>query len=152
MGSRAPTLAAHGRGRLALRVRCHIEARLLWGYEQKRARVTEFSAGGLTFASLDAPEGAVIAIELELPRGPLMLCGRVVHASSRRGGVELLWAGDEQRTEVESYLWDLLAASLKPDSECAVIGCEKPRKARGLCSTHYSRWRRRKRESKHAQA
>ncbi|MCA9665471.1 MAG: PilZ domain-containing protein [Myxococcales bacterium] len=148
MGSRAaPALAAHGRGRLALRVTCEVEARLAWGYEQRQARVVEFSSNGLTFDSLDVPVGAVIAIELDLPRGMLALCGRVVHASSRRGGVELLSAEQQQRTEIESYLWDLLAASLKPESECAIIGCDKPRKARGLCSTHYSRWRRRSREA-----
>lgn len=143
-------LAAHRRGRLALRVTCEIEARLAWGYEQRHARVTEFSTNGLTFASLDVPVGSVIVIELDLPRGTLALCGRVVHASTRGGGVELLTAEADQRNDVESFLWDLLAAALKPDTECAIIGCDKPRKARGLCSTHYSRWRRRSRSEKNA--
>ena len=135
-------------GRLHLRVPHDGEASFAWGYERVRCRVSEFSMNGLTVQGLAAPVGTPLCIELQLGlKGAFCLCGVVVHRRGSRGsaGVRFLEVSPAQRHELESYLWDLLAASSMPvDSRvCKVVGCDRPRKARGLCSLHYNRWRRR---------
>lgn len=142
-----PASQRNGRnGRVHLRVPLDTEAWVAWGYQRKRCMVTEFSTGGLTVKDIDAEVGTPVSIQFPLPEGSFTLCGRVVHRSGAGGaaGIRFFDLPEDIQLDLELYLWDLLAVSSAPKSKkmCKAVGCLKPRKARGFCSTHYSRWRR----------
>lgn len=139
-------MSGNRHGRRQLRVPLDAEAVVAWGYQTQRCRVTEFSTHGLTVRGLEAPAGTAVTVALPLPLGTYHLCGVVVHRAGRDGacGIRFLELSPALRLELEMYLWSLLAAeAFPPDPQaCTVVGCHRPRKARGLCSTHYRRWRR----------
>jgi len=123
----------------------NIDAWLAWGYQRRRCTITEFSTHGLTVKGVDAPVGTPVAVELPLPEGNFTLCGVLVHRSGAAGsaGVRLLELPPLLQVDLELYLWGLIAASALPDPKrCSVAGCDRPRKAKGLCSLHYNRHRR----------
>jgi hypothetical protein len=136
-----------GRGRRRhLRVPLQADVQLAWGFHRKRYTVTEFSPGGLTVKGIEAEVGTPVTVELPLPHGTFALCGVVVHHEGAGGtsGIRYLGLTPEMELDLELFLWDLLAATALPGdpNTCSVAGCQRPRKARGLCSLHYNRWRR----------
>ena len=132
-------------GRLHLRVPLEVECWIAWGYQRRRCTITEFSTHGLTIRGSEAPVGMPVSIELPLPDGAFTLCGVIVHRSGTGGacGVRLLELPSTVQVDLELYLWGLLADSALPDPKsCSIAGCDRPRKAKGLCSLHYNRQRR----------
>lgn len=131
-------------GRRYLRVPTELEAVVAWGYQQQRCAVTEFSTHGLRVHGLDAAAGTPLSLGLPLAEGLFTLCGVVVHSGGAGGsaGVRLLPLPPTQMFDLECYLWDLLAEHVRDEKLCAVVGCPRPRKARGLCSRHYNQRRR----------
>jgi len=108
--------------------------------------LSEFSTHGLTVKGTSARVGMPVSVQLPLPESAFTLCGTVVHREGADGavGIRLLDLPEELQVELDLYLWSLLAAeTLPPDPKlCSVVGCGKPRKARGLCAIHYNRMRR----------
>ena len=135
-----------GHGRRHLRVPLHGDARVAWGYRQGRCTITEFSPAGVTAEGLDAPVGTTVSLELALPDGRFTVCGVVVHRQGKDGAVGIRFVGltPTLTLDLELFLWDLILGAAAPadESTCSIVGCGRPRKARGLCGLHYSRWRR----------
>jgi hypothetical protein len=133
-------------GRWHLRVPLNTEATIAWGYQSRRCAISEFSTHGLTVKGLDARVGMPVSIGLPMPDGVFTLCGVVVHRSGANGavGIRFVDLPSMLQVDLDLYLWSLLAAESLPADEktCSIVGCGRPRKARGLCSSHYSRWRR----------
>lgn len=133
-------------GRWHLRVPLTADATIAWGYESQRCTVTEFSTHGLTVERVRASVGTPVAVSLPMPDGPFTICGVVVHRRGPGGaaGIRFVDLPPVLLADLELYLWNLLAAETLPPDEktCAVVGCGRPRKARGLCSMHYGRRRR----------
>jgi hypothetical protein len=133
-------------GRWHLRVPLTADATIAWGYESRRCTVTEFSTHGITVTGIDASVATPVAVSLPMPDGPFTICGVVVHRGGAGGasGIRFVDLPPLLQADLELYLWNLIAAeSLPPDEKaCSVVGCGRPRKARGLCSMHYGRWRR----------
>jgi hypothetical protein len=137
-------------GRWHLRVPLNTEAMIAWGYRSQRCAITEFSTHGLTVKGLDAGVGMPVSIGLPLPSGIFTICGVVVHRAGAEGavGIRFVELPSMLQVDLDLYLWSLLAAESLPADEkaCSIVGCGRPRKARGLCSSHYSRWRRQQRD------
>ena len=131
--------------RRSLRVPFDANVWCAWGFQRRRCEVTEFSPKGLTIKGIDATVNTPLAIELKLPTGKFTTCGVVVHKEGINGaaGIRLLELPNALQDELEAFLWELLATpSLGRRKVCSEPGCDRPLKARGMCSRHYSRWRR----------